>query len=195
MIFGRFFCGFACAFGSFGDAVNAIYRAVCKKLKKKPVQIPEHVASKLAYLKYVLLIIIVLMCYNGVYSKAQGTSPWDVFSMLHAGTSAGRLRNWSCYIDFVDCGNVSGRTFLLQKLMSDGSSIFTGSGITVILTSQRPGKLHSKVQWLYKKMSIRHRTSGGRIMEGRGRLLSVPEMYRHMSEEKYPLRSKGTSWK
>ena len=85
MIFGRFFCGFACAFGSFGDAVNAIYRAVCKKLKKKPVQIPEHVASKLAYLKYVLLIIIVLMCYNGVYSKAQGTSPWDVFSMIHAG--------------------------------------------------------------------------------------------------------------
>ena len=29
--------------------------------------------------------IIVFMCYGGVYNKAQGTSPWDVFSMIHAG--------------------------------------------------------------------------------------------------------------
>ena len=29
--------------------------------------------------------MIVLMCYAGIYSKAQGTSPWDVFSMIHAG--------------------------------------------------------------------------------------------------------------
>lgn len=25
-VFGRFFCGFACAFGSLGDGVNALYR-------------------------------------------------------------------------------------------------------------------------------------------------------------------------
>lgn len=36
IVFGRFFCGFACAFGSLGDALHAIYLKICKKLKKKP---------------------------------------------------------------------------------------------------------------------------------------------------------------
>ena len=85
IVFGRFFCGFACAFGSLGDGVNALYRLICKKMKKKPVQIPDRIADRLVYLKYVILVIIVFMCYGGVYSKAQGTSPWDVFSMIHAG--------------------------------------------------------------------------------------------------------------
>lgn len=34
-LFGRFFCGFACAFGTLGDAVHALYRFIFKKLKKK----------------------------------------------------------------------------------------------------------------------------------------------------------------
>lgn len=36
IVFGRFFCGFACAFGSLGDAMHAIYGIICKKRKKKP---------------------------------------------------------------------------------------------------------------------------------------------------------------
>ena len=71
-VFGRFFCGFACAFGSLGDGVNALYRLICKKMKKKPVQIPDRIADRLVYLKYVILAIIVFMCYGGVYGKAAG---------------------------------------------------------------------------------------------------------------------------
>ena len=56
-VFGRFFCGFACAFGSLGDGVNALYRLICKKMKKKPVQIPDRIADRLVYLKYVILVI------------------------------------------------------------------------------------------------------------------------------------------
>lgn len=85
MIFGRFFCGFACAFGSFGDAVHAIYVSCCRKLKKKPVIIPAKAAKKLTYMKYVILAIILFLCYLGAYSSLKGTSPWDVFSMLRAG--------------------------------------------------------------------------------------------------------------
>ena len=33
-VFGRFFCGFACAFGSLGDGVNALYRLICKRMKR-----------------------------------------------------------------------------------------------------------------------------------------------------------------
>ena len=37
VVFGRFFCGYACAFGTLGDAVHALYLFLCKKCKKKPV--------------------------------------------------------------------------------------------------------------------------------------------------------------
>lgn len=85
MIFGRFFCGFACAFGSLGDAVRALYLKICKKLKKKPVKMPEVWVNRLMHVKYVLLAAIVLLCFLGVYGDLKGTSPWDVFSMLQAG--------------------------------------------------------------------------------------------------------------
>ena len=34
ILFGRFFCGFACAFGTLGDGVHALYVWICKKMKK-----------------------------------------------------------------------------------------------------------------------------------------------------------------
>ena len=56
-----------------------------KKMKKKPLQIAEAWTEKLCYLKYIVLALISILCFAGVYGKAKGTSPWDVFSMLHAG--------------------------------------------------------------------------------------------------------------
>lgn len=85
ILFGRFFCGFACAFGSLGDAVHTLYRYIFKKMKKKPLLISDEWANWLDKLKYVVLTVIVLMCFAGVYGKAKGTSPWDVFSMIRAG--------------------------------------------------------------------------------------------------------------
>ena len=37
IVFGRFFCGYACAFGTLGDAVHALYLFLCKKCRKKPI--------------------------------------------------------------------------------------------------------------------------------------------------------------
>ena len=51
IVFGRFFCGFACAFGSLGDAMHAIYGIICKKRKKKPRRIKPELAKKLALLE------------------------------------------------------------------------------------------------------------------------------------------------
>ena len=45
IVFGRFFCGFACAFGSLGDAMHAIYGIICKKRKKKPRCIKPELAK------------------------------------------------------------------------------------------------------------------------------------------------------
>ena len=88
VLFGRFFCGFACAFGSLGDAVHAMYMWICKKLKKKPIKLGKGITEKLALLKYFVLAVIAWMCFAGLYDRTHGTSPWDVFSMLHAGNFA-----------------------------------------------------------------------------------------------------------
>lgn len=85
ILFGRFFCGFACAFGSLGDGAHALYLLICRKLKKKPVVLKAKWAARLAVLKYIVLALIAVLCFAQVYQKLHGTSPWDVFSMLHAG--------------------------------------------------------------------------------------------------------------
>ena len=84
VVFGRFFCGFACAFGSLGDAVHALYVWICKKLKKKPIKLNQKLTGVLSCMKYVVLAVIVILCFAGAFGKTQGTSPWEVFSMLHA---------------------------------------------------------------------------------------------------------------
>ncbi len=85
IIFGRFFCGMACAFGSLGDAVHASYRWICKKMKKRPVKLGEDLCEKLSAVKYLVLAAIVVLCFFGIYPDLRGLSPWDVFSMFHAG--------------------------------------------------------------------------------------------------------------
>ena len=79
ILFGRFFCGFACAFGTLGDGVHALYVWICKKMKKKPLQIADAWTEKLCYLKYIVLALISILCFAGVYGKGKGTSPWYLF--------------------------------------------------------------------------------------------------------------------
>ena len=66
ILFGRFFCGFACAFGSLGDGIHAFYLWCFKKRKKKPVLLSEKITEKLSYLKYLVLTVIAVLCFAGV---------------------------------------------------------------------------------------------------------------------------------
>ncbi|MCC8150297.1 MAG: 4Fe-4S binding protein [Lachnospiraceae bacterium] len=85
VVCGRFFCGFACAFGSLGDALRALYVRICKKRKKKPFSIKAEWMRRLSLVKYIVLAAVAVMCFAGVFTVTQGMSPWDVFSMLRAG--------------------------------------------------------------------------------------------------------------
>lgn len=85
IVFGRFFCGYACAFGSFGDALHSIYIWSCKKRKKKPVLQNISWFRYFEYVKYLILFLISGLCFAGMYQITKGTSPWEVFSMLRAG--------------------------------------------------------------------------------------------------------------
>lgn len=85
IVFGRFFCGYACAFGTLGDAVHSLYLFLCKKCKKKPLLLKKSWKKPLSYVKYAVLLAVVLLCFLGVYGDLTGWSPWDVFSMLRSG--------------------------------------------------------------------------------------------------------------
>ena len=100
MVFGRFFCGYACAFGTLGDGMYALSQWVQKKVKKKLPWVSEETGRKLQKIKYILLIILMLIYALGFTKKFHGTSPWEVFSMLYTGKipDLGYLAGWVIFV-------------------------------------------------------------------------------------------------
>lgn len=76
-LFGRFFCGFMCAFGTLGDAVHF----VGSKVFKISYRVPEAVDRKLKWVKYVLLLVLIFTWITGI-GIFSGWSPWDAFGSL-----------------------------------------------------------------------------------------------------------------
>lgn len=84
ILFGRHFCGWACSFGALGDALYELTVFVRQKVFKKKGRhgYPEKVVHALQKVKYIWLAFLLVSILAGFYSKLQGMSPWDVFSML-----------------------------------------------------------------------------------------------------------------
>jgi polyferredoxin len=95
ILFGRYFCGYVCAFGSLGDFVYWLSGLVQKKLlrRKKQVSLPKKLLPWGQKVKYLILSAILILCALGVYGKLSGASPWEVFSRLTAlkGVGVGSL--------------------------------------------------------------------------------------------------------
>lgn len=81
MVFGRFFCGYVCAFGALGDGMQFLSKKLQKKCKKKLPPIPASAKKWLGKLPFAIMTAIVVLCAAGVYGSLSGYSPWDVFSM------------------------------------------------------------------------------------------------------------------
>lgn len=84
VIFGRFFCGFACAFGTYGDVLYGLSEWVRKKCKKKPFALPKKLGNIFRYGKYVVLLAVIGLCLIGKSDLVAKSSPWSVFSRLQA---------------------------------------------------------------------------------------------------------------
>ena len=84
LLFDRFFCGYACAFGSLGDAVWALSGLIQKKLlhRKKQLRLPERAVLWGQKVKYLLLAGLVALYVTRQGKLLTGTSPWEVFSRL-----------------------------------------------------------------------------------------------------------------
>ena len=86
LLIDRFFCGYACAFGSLGDAVWALSGFIQKKLfhRTKQFRLPEWAVLLGQKVKYLLLAGLVALYVTRQEKLLTGASPWEVFSRLTA---------------------------------------------------------------------------------------------------------------
>jgi polyferredoxin len=93
--FGRFFCGYACAFGSLGDWLFACSSFILRKLGKKMPQLPDKAVSVLLYLKYLILVGVIVACLLRVYAAVSPADPWGLFASLRTGDFSMGGKMWA----------------------------------------------------------------------------------------------------
>ena len=116
IVFGRFFCGFACAFGSLGDFVHGVYCRICRKCRP---------------------VVSEILCsgsdcctvFSGGLPKASGQQPLGcVFHDPGREFPARRVSSRTCHIVVDFGGYVCAGTVFLPLLMSHGGSVFHAAG-------------------------------------------------------------------
>lgn len=80
-LWGRFFCGYLCAFGAMQELLGALRRVSLPGLKT----VPKHIDRKLKRVKYGVLAAIVLLAWVFQLPVRGSLSPWGVFGALLSG--------------------------------------------------------------------------------------------------------------
>ncbi|NTV91056.1 MAG: 4Fe-4S binding protein [Clostridiales bacterium] len=78
LLFGRFFCGWACAFGTYNDFLHEISSRVFH-IKFKP---GPKLDAALKYLKYVFLVFLVVVIWTSGSTVLASSNPWDAFATI-----------------------------------------------------------------------------------------------------------------
>jgi len=78
IVMGRWFCGWLCAFGAYNDLIYFI----SKKIFKGKFRVNEKVDSILKYVKYVVLIFIIIVSWTMGSTILESASPWDAFGQI-----------------------------------------------------------------------------------------------------------------
>ena len=82
VIFGRIFCGFMCSFGAIGDWFYMLSEFIQKKTGIKFPKISEKYQIIMQKFKYIILLLIVVICFVGNGEYITKYSPWTVFSLV-----------------------------------------------------------------------------------------------------------------
>lgn len=83
ILLGRFFCGWMCAFGAMEDLLYGVSDKLLKAMKiKRRFRISESLDEALKYVKYVILIVLIVAGWTLGSSLFSAASPWDAFGML-----------------------------------------------------------------------------------------------------------------
>ena len=100
VVFGRFFCGYACAFGSVGDWIYQGTDALLHRMGKKRPALPPGVIRYLQCIKYIVLAGVLALCFIGMTGVINQNSPWTAFSLLRAGQLPGKEYAVACVLLF-----------------------------------------------------------------------------------------------
>ena len=89
VIMGRFFCGYACAFGFLGDLVYDATTALRHKIGIPDLTFPEPLVKVLQLMKFAVLAAICALCFLASYSEVSSYSPWTAFAGIVAESTEG----------------------------------------------------------------------------------------------------------
>ena len=78
MLWGRFFCGYLCSFGAIGELV---YFLASKIRKKNPV-IPKKFDKVLKYVKYAILVLLIIFVWTLGLSIDPSSNPLNIFGIV-----------------------------------------------------------------------------------------------------------------
>ncbi len=89
VVFGRFFCGYACAFGTLGDALYLLFTPLRSWYAKHfpTVKARPTLLAVLRIAKVVVLGVIIVLCFRGSYDSSW--SPWTAFAGFTGGSLDG----------------------------------------------------------------------------------------------------------
>lgn len=89
VIFGRFFCGYACAFGTLGDALYLLFTPLRSWYAKHfpTAKARPALLAVLRFAKVVVLGVIFVLCFRGSYDSSW--SPWTAFAGFAGGSLDG----------------------------------------------------------------------------------------------------------
>jgi len=161
IIFGRFFCGWICAFGAYNDLLYI----VGKKVFKINFKVNPKVDAALKYLKYVVLLLLVVFVWTMGSKVLATTSPWDAFAQITDFPQV--LSDYTIGVTFlllITIGSLYVERFFCRYLCPLGAvfNIFSRIGIVKISKpSEKCGKCRACTQNcamglpLYKVESVR----------------------------------------
>ncbi len=89
VLFGRFFCGYACAFGTMGDILYLAGKPIRTLIKIEGKPLRGKVATVLSYGKFVVLVVVCVLCFFNTWDKVSAHDPWTVFGLVVGGTFTG----------------------------------------------------------------------------------------------------------
>ena len=78
ILLGRFFCGWFCAFGTYNDWIHLI----SKNVFKIDFQVNKKIDSALKYVKYLILLMLLIVLCSMKSTIFDTASPWDAFAQI-----------------------------------------------------------------------------------------------------------------
>lgn len=121
IVFGRFFCGYACAFGTVGDWLYGAFEFVRAKTPIPRPRFSPRLVKILSAGKYVVLAAICAACFFAVWPEVSGYSPWVAFAGIIDGSLDGVAGLSIILLGLVAVGMIVRERFFCQFLCPMGA--------------------------------------------------------------------------